>query len=61
MDNTIKLSLSKREDDNLDNISEVLGISKSEVVRRALTLFILAKKADKLIFVKDGVKKTVHF
>jgi len=41
-------------DDDLNKISEYLGISKAEVMRRALSLFIHAVSADEVKLITGG-------
>lgn len=52
IENYYKVTIGSNLDSKIDDLSEELGISKSEIIRRAIMLFIHAVRADgvKLIF-----------
>lgn len=54
-----KITLSKRLDDELTYLTVKLKKPKSEVMRRAFTLYKLAVDADKVILVTNGEEQEV--
>lgn len=54
------INLAPRLDRDLENIAEDMGVTKSEIVRRALVLFKHAAAADEIKFIK-GTEETMVF
>jgi hypothetical protein len=59
MDRRYSLTLPPKLDEELDRISGELQVSKSEVMRRALTLFKHAVDADTVKVTKGGLEREV--
>lgn len=58
-DRRYNVTLSAKLDDDLTALSEMLGATKSEVMRRALVLFRHAVAADKVKLLIKGEEQTV--
>lgn len=59
MDHKYNVTLGPKLDVELDEIAEELGITKAEIMRRALTLYKLAVKADQVKLVTAGSEQNI--
>lgn len=59
MDRRYNVTLGPKLDAELDEVAEELDITKAEVMRRALTLYKHAVKADQVKLVTDGSEQSV--